>query len=278
MAQAFFEGGSPSNYTIGGIRAWFNRLVDATTTPKKFEGFFDLGNVVEGPQESEKEEVEHFSAKTGTRKRDRLVSRDISEDIVLTLDELAVENLRHFFRGTAVTDVAAAAAGKVVTDEAMSLTREDTRILRFGRNASTVVVEPFGGGAPFSLTTDYLIVEVLSTGGDSWKGIQRVASGTITDGEFVQVTYDGDVVAHRKFEPQTSLQVEGQLVLMGASDTGNEFVRHINKCQIEPEGSFDYDDEDFSTFQMRVAILDDTDDIPSEPFGVFEHMGTGSDL
>lgn len=278
MAQAFFEGGSPSNYTIGGIRAWFNRLVDATTTPKKFEGFFDLGNVVEAPQEGEKEEVEHFSAKTGTRKRDRLVARDISEDIVLTLDELDVENLRHFFRGTTVTDVAASAGGKSVDDEAMQLTRTDTRFLRFGRNAASIVVEPFGGGTPFVLDTDYSVVEVLATAGDSWKGIKRIDAAGIADGDFVQVTYVSDITVHRKFEPQTSLQVEGQFILMGASDTGNEFVRQINKCQIEPEGSFDFDDEDFSTFQLRVAILDDTDDIAAEPFGVFEHYGAGFNL
>ncbi|KKN73349.1 hypothetical protein LCGC14_0401620 [marine sediment metagenome] len=278
MAQGFFEGGNAENYTIGGIRAWFNRLIDGAATPKEFEGFFDLGNVVEAPQESEKEEVEHFTAKTGTRKRDRLVTRDISEDIVLTLDELSIENLRHFFRAGTVTDVAASAGGKSVDDEVMSLTRTDTRFLRFGRNAATIVVKDLTDVTTFVLDTDYSVVEVLATGGDSWKGIKRIAAGAITDGQLVRVDYVSDIAVHRLIKPQVVSNVEGQLVLIGASDTGNEFIRHLNNVQIDPEGSFDFDDEDFSTFQLRVAILDDSDDIASEPFGTLEFYGTGFDL
>ncbi len=277
MPQTFQQAGSASNYTIGGVRAWFNRLADESTTPKKFEGFRDLGNVVEAPQESESEEIEHFTAKTGTRKLDRKVQSDISESITLTLDEPDMENLRQFFRAGDVTDVVAS-SGNAVTDEVLKLDREDVVILEKGLEATAVVVEPFGGGAPFTLTTDYLIVEVLSSRGKSWKGISRVASGTIGDGDFVEVDYTFDITVHRSFSPQTSVNIEGKLLLFGISDTGNEFIRSIAKVQIAPDGAFDLDDEDFSVFNLIVTILDNTDDNPAFPFGVFEHYGVGAEL
>lgn len=277
MAQSFKQGGDPANYTIGGIRAWFNRLADDSTTPVKFEGFRDLGNVVEAPQESESEEVEHFSAKTGTRKKDRKVNTDIAETITLTLDEPNLENLRHFFRGGTVTDIAAS-AGNTAPEEIIKLDREDTVNLHRGRTATAIIVKDFADVVTYILDTDYRVVEVLSSAGDSWKGIERIAAGAIADGEFVRVDYDFDIEAHREFAPQTALNVEGRLLLFGISDTGNEFIRSIEKVSLAPEGAFDLDDEDFSTFQLLADILDNTDSDPSFPFGVFEHYGTGSDL
>lgn len=278
MAQAFLEGGSASNYTIGGIRAWFNRLIDESVTPKQYEGFFDLGNVVEAPQEGEKEEVEHFTAKTGTRKRDRKISIDITEDIVLTLDEPDTENLRHFFRASAVTDIAAAVGGGSVVDEVMKLTREDDRILFKGRAASAIVVKDITGVTTHILDTDYKIIDILTTAGKQWKAIRRIPAAGIADGDLVRVNYTFDIEKHRQFAPQTALNVEGQFLLFGISDTGNEFIRSFEKVQLDPEGAFDLDDEDFSTFQLRIAVLDDSVNNPNFPFGIFEHYGIGFNL
>lgn len=272
-AQAFFEGGSASNYSIGGIRAWFNREIDITVSPKRFEGFIDLGNVVEAPQESEKEVVEHFTAKTGTRKRDRKVDRDITEDIVLTLDEPNLENLRGFFRGDDVTDIAVSTGGGSVVDEVIKATRTDLRILFKGFNATNIVVKDITGVTTHILDTDYSVEDILG----GWKAIKRIGVG-IADGDLLRVTYNFDIRAHRQFAPQTKLNVEGQFLLFGVSDTGNEFIRSFEKVEISPEGSFDFDDEDFSQFQLRVSILDNTDSVPSFPFGIFEHYGVGTDL
>jgi hypothetical protein len=37
-------------------------------------------------------------------------------------------------------------------------------------------------------------------------------------------------------------------------------------------------DDDWSTFQLRLKILDDSVAVPTAPFGLFEHYGTGEDL
>ncbi len=262
-----------SNYTIGGTRAWFNRDVDLTLTPARREGFKDLGNVVDAPQEQEIDELEHYTARSGTRRRDRLLVREISEEIVLTLDEPNYENLRTFFRGGDVTDVAAS-SGNSVSDEVVQLVDLETRILYKGYNASSIVVKDITDVTTYVKDTDYEEVDVI---GD-WKGIKIKSGGAITSGDFLRVSYDYDVRAHKRFAPATDLEVKGQFLLFGVSDTGNEFIRSFEQVQIQPEGAFDFDDEDWTNFQLRVIVIDDTDNSPNFPFGIFEHYGTGEDL
>ena len=272
---SYFENGSPSNYTIGGARVWFNEDVDLTLTPPRRKGWRDLGNVVDQSFESEKEILDHFSTKTGARKKDRSVNRQISEALVVTLDELSTLNMKNFFRGDAVTEVAASVGGGAVTDEVASLVREELIMLGEGYNADNIVVKDITGGTTYILDTDYE-VEVDSISG--YSGIRRIATGSISDGEYVRINYTYDIRAHRKFSPQIKAQREGQLLFFGVSDIGNEFIRSFNRVSVEPEGNFAINSEDWSAFQMRAEILDDSEATPTAPFGLFLHYGVGTDL
>ena len=79
-------GGSPALYTIGGTRFWFNRLSDALASPVRYEGWKDMGNVVDDNFEEEKDELDHHSSRHGTRKRDRsLVSFPLGSPSLLGL-------------------------------------------------------------------------------------------------------------------------------------------------------------------------------------------------
>jgi len=330
-----YEGGSPQNYTVGGTRFWFNRLVDDSVSPARYEGFRDMGNVVDSSLEQAIEELDHYSSKSGTRRRDRSLVTQIEEDVTFTLDEPNVENLRAFFRGGDVTDVVArpatasawagttayalgvfvepttpngfvykaTAAGtsdgseptwpttegdtvvdgtvtwtayaiNSVTDEVMQLVGVETRILGNGYNAATVVVKDITGVTTYVKDTDYEEVAVIG----SYVGIKRIDGGAISDGDFVRVSYDGEVRDHKLFSPATNLEVQGQALFFGVSDTGNEFVRSFRTAQIEPDGAFELDDEDWSTFDLNLKILDDTDVTPTAPFGLFRHYGVGTDL
>lgn len=273
MAQAFFQGGSPSNYTIGGTRFWFNRLVDSTSTPPKYEGYRDMGNVVDSSLEQETEEQDHFSSKTGTRRKDRSLVKEISEEILFTLDELSTENLRSFFRAAKSTDVASAqSVGKV--DEIAQLDREEVRILGSGYQAALIVVKDITDTTTYVLDTDYIEVSIIG----GYTGIARIEGGAIADGDFVRISYDYDVEAHRLMKPATVLEVLGMALFFAVSDTGNEFVRSFRNTQIEPEGAFELNDDDWSTFQLRLKILDDSVVTPTAPFGLFKHYGTGLDI
>lgn len=330
-----YEGGSPQNYTVGGSRFWFSRLVDDTTTPNRYEGFRDMGNVVDSSSEQAIEELEHYSSKTGTRRRDRSLVTQIEEEIVFTLDEPNVENLRAFFRGGDVTDQPSAPAtatawlattayvlgdwvepttpngfvykctaagtsggseptwpttegGTVVdgtvtwtcyaigaqTDEVAQLVGTEERILGKGYNATDIVVKDITGVTTYVKDTDYSEVDIIG----GWKGIKRVVGGGIADGDFVRTSYSYERRSNKLFSPATNLEVKGQAMFFAVSDTGNEFIRSFRLAQLEPEGAFELNDEDWSTFQMRLKVLDDTDVTPTAPFGLFEHYGVGTDI
>jgi hypothetical protein len=289
VAQAYFQGGSPSNYTIGGIRAWFNRDSDLTLTPARREGWRDLGNVVDSADEQEVDILDHFTTKSGTRRKDRSLVREISNDILLTLDELSVQNLRSFFRGGAITNVASASGTTVSADYICQLTGEagaEEEVIiaastladpQGGYNASNISVYAITDPSkttPLTLDTDYAIGDYLG----GYKTIKYIDGGAITKDDFVIVEFDYDIRPAKRFAPATELEVTGQFLLFGVSDTGNEFLRSMEKVQIEPEGSFEMDDEDWTDFQLRVKVLDNTDAVASAPFGLFSHFGTGLDL
>ena len=273
--MGFFENGSPSNYTIGGARFWFNEDVDLTLSPPRRKGWRDMGNVVDHEFESEKEVLDHFSAKTGTRKKDRSVNREISEALVCTLDELSVLNLKNFFRGDTITDVAASVGGGTVDDEVMQLVGEELFMLGYGYNATGISVKSIDDLTTYVLDTDYE-VEVDAISG--YSGIRRIATGGIGDGDFVRVDYTYDIRAHKTFSPQTKSQREGQALFFGVSDTGNEFIRSFERVSMEPEGNFSINSEDWSQFQLRIEILDNSEAAPTEPFGLLRHYGVGTDL
>ncbi len=272
--MAFFEGGSPSNYSIGGGRFWFSETVDETLTPVRRTGFRDFGNVVEHEFEQEIDELEHFTSKSGTRRKDRTVVREISASLLLTLDETDVKNLRDFFQGSAITDEAAGVGAGSVVDEVARLDGTEIRILEKSLNGSAIVVKDITGVTTFVENTDYTVGSVLG----GYKSIKRIGAGAIGDGDFVRVNYTFDVLENKSFAPATSLERKGIAVFFGVSDTGNEFIYDFENVQIIPEGTFAMDDEEFSQFQLRVDILDDSTAQPNFPFGLFRHYGTDQDL
>lgn len=271
---SYFQGGSASNYTIGAARFWFSRLYDATTTPVKYEGFFDVGNIVEHSMEQTIDVLDHFSGRTGTRKKDRSLVREFSEDILLTLDELDCENLRAFLRGATISDVAASPAGGTITDEVAKLINYDTVILGSGYAGSTIVVKDITGVTTYSDATDYEVVNIIG----GYKGIKRRVGSTILTGDFVRMSYKYDIRAHRKFYPLTVTEVLGQAMFFGVSDTGNEFIRSFRLVQLESEGALSLSADDWSSFQLRMKILDDSETTPTAPFGLFQHYGKGTDI
>jgi len=238
-----------------------------------FEGWRDMGNVVDSSLEQTTEEQDHFTSKTGTRRKDRSLVKEISEEILFTLDEMSTENLRSFFRGARSTDVASAQSTGVV-DEVAQLDRTEVRILGKGYHAALIVVKDITGVTTHALTTDYTVVDIIG----GYKGIKRVEGGGILDGDFVRISYDYDVEAHRLFKPATVVEVKGQALFFAVSDTGNEFIRSFLNTQLEPEGAFELNDDDWSTFQLRLKIIDDSVATPTAPFGLFKHYGTGMDL
>lgn len=106
---------STDNYTVpGGIKVFFN---DGT-------GERDLGNIVGDSLtvSRDTEELEHFSNRSGTRLKDKVITIEEAVQFDFNLDEIVIENLRFFFKGGSLTSVGAGT--NTVTDQIETLTGE----------------------------------------------------------------------------------------------------------------------------------------------------------
>lgn len=101
---------SITNYTVpGGIKMFFN---DGT-------GEYDLGNIKEVSLVPGTEDLEHFSNRSGRRRKDHSIVSQESLTIEAVLDEPVIENWKRFLRGDSV--VAQGTGGGSVTDEELTL-------------------------------------------------------------------------------------------------------------------------------------------------------------
>lgn len=84
----------------------------------------DLGNIV-GDSVSitrDTEELEHFTNRSGKRRKDRVITVEESAQIDFELDEINTANLRYFFKGGPISDVGAGTAA--VVDQVETMTGE----------------------------------------------------------------------------------------------------------------------------------------------------------
>lgn len=270
MAGVFSERSNVKNYGTHGVRAWFSELLDETNL--YYDGFVDLGNVVEGPITQDVTFLEHFSAATGTRVQDRKIVSEVKSTLTLTLDEIDVQNMRLLLFGSTITDVTEDLAnGSTITDEVMKLSKDERRILEFGIGAGSIVVT---GGAALAtacvLGVDYTV--------ETYRGytcIKRVnTSVIITDvNPYVKVDYTYDTRKAKTFNPLTKIEKIGKLKFQGVSKIGQSFEWNIQKASIAPTGDFSLNSEDWTTMQLLVDILDNSTAESLKPFGVVTHLG-----
>lgn len=273
MASYHYPAGSDENYSKFGVRLWFNRLMDDTVSPVRYLGYRDLGNIVVAGFNSAIEFMEHYSARTGTRVKDRKATKEISLEIPFTFDEINKDNLALVLRG----GVPAAVAGdtsEAVSGEIVKLVGTETAILAYkGHGATSIVVTTMADGATVK-DTDWEEVSILG----GYKGIKRKSgSATIADGDYVKVAYTGTIRAHQVFYPATSSEIKGKAALF-AVGSNNEFLCDFQLAQIDPDGEFSLDSENWTEMKCKLTILDNSGSVPTMPYGKVEHFGVGGDL
>ena len=144
--------GQPANYTIGGLRFFFDELVNT-----QYQGYLYLGNVVTGALTPTVDNLDHFTAKSGKRLKDRRVVREVGMGFNLTLDEPNAAAMNLFMFGAGVSDVAAAPATAVTGLAAVAEFHKGVIIPHKG--ASTIVVKE--GLTTLVLNTDYTVTDIL---------------------------------------------------------------------------------------------------------------------
>jgi hypothetical protein len=81
----------------------------------------DLGNIV-GDSVSiarDTEELEHFTNRSGQRRKDKVITVEESAQIDFELDEINVDNLRYFFKGGSISTVGAGTANITLQKETL---------------------------------------------------------------------------------------------------------------------------------------------------------------
>ena len=259
--------GSAENYTIGGLRFFFDELISGV-----YQGYLYLGNVVTGGLTPTVDNLDHFTSKSGKRLKDRRVTREVSMAFNLTLDEPNVTAMNLFMFGAGVTQVVAAPATAVAAQPIVLSDLEGVLLPQKG--ATAIVVTNVTDPGPLVLNTDYTVEDVLG-----YKRIKRItASVDSANGDVCTVAYTYDAPARRTFKPATRTLREGRAYVQGVSDIGNEFEYQIPKCSLAPSGDFSFNDQDWSQFQFALEILDNSTVDSATPFGTMAHHGVGQDI
>lgn len=260
-----YDTGAPENYTIGGLRFFFNEIIST-----QYQGYLYLGNCVTGGLTPTVDNLDHFSAKSGTRLKDRRVTRQISMAFNITLDEPNAANMNLFMFGAGITDVAAVPSTVVNNETAVIRTNQSILIPYKAPTAITVKK----GATTLVLDTDYTITDVLG-----YKSIKRISSSVaVLEGDVVTLGYTYARPAFRQFKPATRPLREGKALIQGVSDIGNEWEYFIDYCSLAPNGDFTYNDQDWSQFQFTLEILDNSTAQASTPFGTMVHHGVGQNI
>lgn len=264
MSGTQVPAGSTDNYTIGGARIVFAERISVGV----YDEYRDLGNIVSASIASEIDRLQHFTAKTGTRAKDREVVRETSFNINFTFDEPNVDNLNLMFLADGRTTVAAVTTAVVDETHVVDGTRE-FMLSKLISATGTIVVKNNAGAVTYTLNTDYTIRVV---------GLQvfiRPILTTIVDGDTLKVSYTPNEPAFEAFAPLSQTDRPGRAWVTFASDTGNEFIWKIGQCSLAPNGEFTYNDQDWSTFPMTLSVESDG---TSYPYGRIYHAGVGAGL
>jgi hypothetical protein len=262
-----YDLGNPENYTIGGLRFFFDEIVSNVN-----QGYIYLGNVVTGGLTPTLDKLAHFTAKSGKRLKDREIVRETSMAFNFTLDEPNVVGMNLFMLGGEISAQAAAPAQAVASMPA--IIRDADPVFIPHKNPTAIVVTDAGGVTTLVLNTDYTLGTTLG-----YTYIKRVPTSVdIADGDVIEIDYTYARPAARTFNPATRTVREGRALIQGVSDIGNEFEYEIARASLTPNGDFTFNDQDWSQFEFSLEILDNTANDVNAPFGKVIHHGIGQDI
>jgi hypothetical protein len=242
------------HYTVaGGIKLFFE---DGLTN---VNGFRDMGNLVSTGIESAIEKLEHFTSRTGQRAKDGEAITESGITINFSWDEPNEYNLKAAFLGGAISAVSS--GPQQIKREVVQLNGTTPAPLAFDvASTPNAVVTNIGAGTTYTVTTDYTVNATDNT-------ITRVGAGTITDGQWVLVTYDATLPAHSSLPVLTSPIITGRGRFMIFPTTGQRLLWEFPLATIAPDGEFNIDQEDWMSAAMTINILADTASNPAAPFG-----------
>lgn len=119
------------NITLGRGRLYFAPFIAGTTTPQDAELY--LGNTPGCSLTGEVEKLDHYTADTKIRSKNRSIVIEANYSGTLSTDNISVGNLARFFMGTSSTVTTVAASAKTITTTG---TLPVDSVIQLGRTAA----------------------------------------------------------------------------------------------------------------------------------------------
>lgn len=250
---------SDENYTLGRGEIYFAPFAPNTTNPVG-ERYF--GNSPEFNISVESETLDHFSADTRIREKDRSAVLQVNRSATLTTDDIDPDNLEIFFLGA---DSTVTQTQQTVTAEQVGITGigvERGMFYQLGTSAvrptgARSIIFPGTGGTAFTLNkgatplvhgTDFVLnaelgrFQILST------------SVTVVNGDLLTANYTiGASSRMRVISGNTP--VRGQLRYIAQNAEGRQIDYLMPSVLIRPNGEFNLKGDDWQMLSFNVEIL-----------------------
>lgn len=155
------------NITLARGKLYFSPFATGTTTPAGHELY--LGNTPGFSLSGSVQKLDHFTADTAVRQKDKSVTIESNYTGSVTVDNMSDENLAKFFMGSTSTVTAASATGKteshlaVPADAVIQLGRT-TANPAGDRKVSNVAITGKGLGTDYTIDADLGLIHVLVAG------------------------------------------------------------------------------------------------------------------
>lgn len=239
------------NIVLGRGKLYFDRFAQNTDTSLGGERY--LGNTPSFGLTVETQQLDHYSAEEGLRKKDLSVTMQIDMGGQFVTDNIDLDNIAMFFFGEKSVENVSAITGQTDT---FASTIPGT-YLQLGRSASNpvglravsnvVVADTETVPTTFIAGTDYTVEADLGR-------VYILPEGNIAAGTELEITFD--VAAH-----DHDLVVSGTDIIYGAlrfiafNGVGKQTDFYMPKVALRPNGEYPLKGEDWQQFGFNLEIL-----------------------
>ena len=244
--------------TVNGNRVMLGRgkvYLDRLTSAGARTGEIFVGNCTTFEITPTPEEIKKYSSATAGAPL--LASDVIRTTLALRIvgDEFDLENLARAFYGDVST----------YTQSSSSVVAEDISSAQQGRyydlayrDVSNVVVEPDGGGTPYTVTTDYTV--------DATEGrIYIVPGGGIADDTDIEVDYDYGTLSLDTVRGMNQTSIKCYIRFVGDPGRGPTWTVEIWQASVRADGSVGLISDEYAEWALTGDVESDATNHPNEP-------------
>jgi len=239
------------NVLLGKGKVYIDRLDSSNART----GEVFVGNVSAFEITPSKEEIEKYSSATsGAPLLTSNVIRTML-DLRIVGDEFDPENLARALYGDTAT---LSQTGSSVAAEDIASVQQGRYYPLTYRDVSNVVVEPDGGGTPYTVTTDYIV--------DATEGrIYIVEGGGIADDTDIEVDYDYGTIALDRVRGMNQTSIKCYIRFVGDPTAGPQYTIEVWRASVGSDGAIGFIGDDYAEWALTGKVESDATNHPTEP-------------